>query len=107
LERLEERRVKLESKGATLTAISVDPVEKSRALASRLGIQFPLLSDPGGEVARAYGVWHAEKEIALPAVFVIDRRGAIRWKRVSASLNDRPPEDDIVEAVDALSRSVR
>ena len=36
-------------------AASLDTVETNRAFAESLGIEFPILSDPDGSVARAYG----------------------------------------------------
>lgn len=61
----------------------------------RLG--FPLLSDPESRVAKAYGVYDAPHEMALPAVFVIDREGAIRWRQVGDSIADRPPAEAVLE----------
>ena len=77
----------------------VDPIDVSQELATRLKLSYPILSDPDGSMIRAYGVWHADKKIALPAVFVIDPKGVIRWRRVSTSVTDRPEEDEVIEAV--------
>ncbi|MBI3723138.1 peroxiredoxin family protein [bacterium] len=97
--RFEERRPEFERKGARVAAVSVDPVDVSQELSAKLGLHYPILSDPSGETIRAWGVWHAEKKIALPSVFVVDSHGVIRWKFVSPAFNDRPPEDDVLEAV--------
>lgn len=104
MERLESRRAELESKGARIAAVSVDAIEDCRALADRLEVGFPLLADPGGATVRDYGVWHAEKEIALPAIVVVDAARTIRWKKVGSAIDDRPEEDEIVEAVDRVRR---
>ena len=37
-------------------AASTDPVEKNAKFAESLGLDFPILSDPTKETARAYGV---------------------------------------------------
>jgi len=37
-------------------AASVDPVEVNTKFAASLGLSYPILSDPGKQVARAYGV---------------------------------------------------
>jgi peroxiredoxin Q/BCP len=37
-------------------AASVDDVDTNRKFAESLGLDYPLLSDPGKEVAKAYGV---------------------------------------------------
>jgi peroxiredoxin len=104
LERYEGRRAELEAKNARIAAISVDPIDVSQDLADRLHLGFPILADEGGAVARAYGVWHAERKIALPAVIVIGRGGVVRWRRVSRSVTDRPDEDDVVDVVSRLPR---
>ena len=102
--RLESRRAELEAKGGRLAAVSVDPVGRSRALADKLGLGFPVLADTAGTVARAYGVWHASAGIALPSVIVVDPKGAVRWRRVSESVMDRPGEDELIAAVAAATR---
>src|SRR4028119_1579773 len=43
-------------------AISVDPPVHNARMVGKLQIPFPLLSDPKGEVARAYGLWNERSE---------------------------------------------
>lgn len=64
-----------------VVALSVDPVANNRVLADKLGVTFPILSDPRATTIRAYGVYDAENEIAWPAVFVVGKDGTIekRW----------------------------
>lgn len=42
--------------GARPYAVSLDPPDRMRAFAAWLGVDYPILSDPDGTVARAYGV---------------------------------------------------
>lgn len=42
-------------------------------------VQYPLLSDRSGRVARAYGVWSPETGAAFRASFIIDPEGRIRY----------------------------
>ncbi|MBA3540580.1 MAG: redoxin domain-containing protein, partial [Deltaproteobacteria bacterium] len=42
----------LAAKGISVAAISVDAVAANRALTGKLGLSFPVLSDPGGTVMR-------------------------------------------------------
>jgi mycoredoxin-dependent peroxiredoxin len=67
--------------GATLLAVSCDPVYALRAFADAEGLAFPLLSDfwPHGAVASAYGVLDPDKGCARRSTFVVDRDGAVRW----------------------------
>lgn len=64
--------------GARVLAISTDPLDSHRAFAERLAPPFPLLSDEGGAVARAYGVYDEHERRAHRAVFVIGPDGLVR-----------------------------
>ncbi|GHE45228.1 peroxiredoxin [Streptosporangium violaceochromogenes] len=68
-----------------VVTVSVDSVFTHRAWADQEGYTFPLLSDfwPHGEVARAYGVFDAEKGVAARGTFVIDGEGVVRWSAVN------------------------
>jgi hypothetical protein len=57
---------------------SVDPPERNRAFAESLGADFPILSDPSGEVARAYGVVDSGRSVARRWTFYIDPDGVVR-----------------------------
>jgi thioredoxin-dependent peroxiredoxin len=107
LERFGKRRADFEAKNARIAAISVDPIDVAQKLYDRLELGFPLLSDEGGAVARAYGVYHTEKKIALPAIIVVDSSGVVRWRRISGSVTDRPEEDEVLDVVDRLPHASR
>jgi thioredoxin-dependent peroxiredoxin len=68
----------LSALGARVVAISADPPERLAEWAARLGEPFPLLSDPSGQVARAFGVWDEEQRRARRAAFVLDADGRVR-----------------------------
>ena len=57
--------------GASLLALSTDSEEAQRAFAAELAAPFPLLSDPDGRIASAYGVYDPTERRAHRAVFVI------------------------------------
>ena len=89
-----------------MAAISVDEQAESEKLARELAIPFPLLRDDHLEVATAYGVAMEGRDIAVPAVFVIQRDGRIFWKKVGESIRDRPtPAEIIVMAEKAMAAS--
>jgi peroxiredoxin len=56
-------------------------VASNRVLADKLGVTFPILSDPAATTIRAYGVYDTDNAIAWPAVFIVGKGGAIekRW----------------------------
>lgn len=70
--------------------MSADSQETSRALADKLGIEFPMLSDPQLEVVRAYGIEEVGKDIARPATFVLDADGRVLFAHVGKVPGDRP-----------------
>ena len=63
-----------------------EPPETVRAFVAELGLTFPILPDPTGEIARTYQVR------ALPTTFFIDREGRLREQftgEMNASVIDR------------------
>ncbi len=58
--------------------VSLDPPEKNKEFAESLGANFPLLSDPQGTAAKAYGVLGMTRLFARRATFYIDPAGTIR-----------------------------
>jgi peroxiredoxin Q/BCP len=58
-------------------AASVDTPEKNKAFAESLGVDFPILSDPGKSVAKAYGVVTPERQVAQRWTFYIGPDGKI------------------------------
>ena len=59
---------------------SVDPVEGekgNKAFAESEKADFPMLSDPGKEVAAAYGVLNPERGVASRWTFYIDKNGLV------------------------------
>jgi peroxiredoxin Q/BCP len=88
--------------GAQVLALSPQSVAAHDAFAAANGgFAFPLLSDPGKEVGRAYGVL-GPVGFYRRSLFVIDGEGTVRWlHRATAGLTFRPV-DEIVAAVSAL-----
>lgn len=56
---------------------STDPAEKNKEFAKSLDVDYPILSDPKGKVATAYGIYNAERDIASRTTFIIDKNGKI------------------------------
>jgi len=88
---------KFKSQGAQVLAISVDPPGKSRDIAAKLGIPFPLLSDPDHKVIESFGV--LDGNMAKPSTFVLDTAGVIRWSYLGEDRSDRPFNDAIVSSL--------
>jgi peroxiredoxin Q/BCP len=57
---------------------STDPVETNTKFAESLKTDYPILSDPSGDVARAYGVVNADRKVPFRWTFYIGKDGKIQ-----------------------------
>ena len=74
-----------------LLAISCDAMFTQKVFAEKEGYNFPLLSDfwPHGATAQKYGVFNADRGLALRGTFVIDKQGIVRWTVVNSPAEAR------------------
>jgi peroxiredoxin len=88
---------------AQVLGISVDGAWCHAAFARDRNLRFPLLADfePKGRVASTYGVYRTEDGTSERALFVIDRKGIIRWSYVSP-IDVNPGADGILDALASL-----
>ena len=56
---------------------SVDPVDVNKKFAESLNLDFPILSDPTGETAKAYGVVAGEAKFASRWTYYIGKDGKV------------------------------
>lgn len=125
LEAMEGATATLEQLGANVLAISPELPPKAAATQEKLRVGFQVLSDPGNELARKFGlVFKLPPEVAkvykdrikleeyngddsyelpLSAVYVIDTAGNIRYAFLDADYTKRAEPADIVAAVKSLS----
>jgi peroxiredoxin len=75
---------------AEVLAIGPDPPSEAAALAANLGLAFPLLSDPGGALARRQGV-------SLPALLVANRVEEIWAAWAPPDELDLPSHEEILD----------
>lgn len=90
---LRDSDAEIRARGAAILGVSTQDADSHRRFAARHDLPFPLLADPGGTIARAYGVMGgggplsslmAMAGLADRVTFVIDRDGRI------AHIVDRP-----------------
>jgi thioredoxin-dependent peroxiredoxin len=73
----------IESTGAVLFGVSIDPVKAHEKFITKFDLPFPLLSDTEKEIVNAYGVWveksmYGKKYMGTErTTFVIDPQGKI------------------------------
>ncbi len=90
---------------ATLLGITVDNIPTLFAWTNQMGqLWFPVLSDfwPHGAVAKRYGVLRSDG-VSERALFVIDKKGSIRYIDVH-DINKRPPLEDLMGALEKLKK---
>ncbi len=115
----------IKSKGASLIAISPQRPTDSQATQAKLSLEFPVLSDPGNAAARRFGLvfqlpeylrpiyekfginlaeanGDASFELPVPATYVIDKDGTIRWAHLNLDYRTRAEPSDVLAALDAL-----
>jgi peroxiredoxin len=93
-----------EQLGARLLGISVDSVYCHAAFARDAQVHFPLLADfqPRGQVARQFGVYREGQGVSTRALFVLDRKGFIRFSRAYPDLFN-PGVDEALSTLESLS----
>jgi peroxiredoxin len=64
------------------------------------GLPFNILVDESRDVLKAYGVWHRfgldAWNIARPALFILDRTGAVRYSFIAESQEEFPSHEEIL-----------
>ena len=93
---LQGRLPEISKSGMGLAAISYDPVSTLADFSMRRGITFPLLSDPGSETIKRYGILNTtiDPKNALygypfPGTFMVDRRGVVTSRVFEPSYQER------------------
>jgi peroxiredoxin Q/BCP len=85
--------------------VSLDDTDSHQAFAKKYHLPFPLLSDPGGKVAKAYGSLGGFGPIryAKRHTFIIDPGGRIAqvWRKVKPAEHSR----ELLEALSALRQA--
>jgi peroxiredoxin len=126
LQALQEALPDFRAAGANLLAISPQTKVNGRKSVRQNALDFPILSDPGNEVAAAFGLRFrlSDELVALykslkndlpgfngddswtlpmPGRFVISQDGVIRYAEVNPDYTRRPEPSDMLPAVRAAS----
>ena len=92
----------IRASGAEIIGVSTNSEASHQRFASNLELNFPLLADTNGAIAKAYGVLKANGKTAERATFLIDREGIIRnvWPRVTINGH----AEEVASAADQLRR---
>ncbi|WGS53043.1 AhpC/TSA family protein [Paraburkholderia sp. D15] len=126
LQALQASLPQLESRGAQLVAISPQTAPNSRRSQRENHVSFPILSDPGNEVAAAFGIrfklpdyladlyktvfkndlavanGEASWTLPMPARFVIGQDGVILYAEVNPDYTRRPDPEELLPVLDRV-----
>lgn len=125
LRALQQHHSDITARGARLVAMSPQIPDESLSLTEKHGLAFDVLSDIGCDTAKQYGLAFDlpddlaavydklgfdlqrvndghPRTLPLPATYVIDRAGTIRWAFVNTDYTARAEPDDIITALDTL-----
>jgi thioredoxin-dependent peroxiredoxin len=90
----------LREAGIRLVGVSVDPEDVNETFATDCGLDFPLVSDPGGELVRRLGLlktYGEHGDFAERVTLLVDENGVVQ-ERWSASVDHLPSHvQEVVE----------
>ena len=96
---LNQHQKELAEREAIVVAISSDVPGDAEVIHAKLGLAFEVYSDPELAVITKWGVEDYGKGIALPATFVVERGGAISYRKVGDKPSDHPSIDELLAAM--------
>lgn len=88
-----------EQAGAAVVGVCVDSPEKNAAMVEKLLLPFSILSDPSGDIIKAYDLWNPVKHESHPAILVFDEAGVVRYAYYGRDFMDRPGDSLVFEAL--------
>lgn len=101
---LEKQRTAFDQLDTVSLGLSVDSLYSKRSWADSLNVkETALLADfyPQGEVAKKYGVFREADGFSERAVFIVDKNGIIRYKKVYP-IKELPDVEEIKGLLDKL-----
>jgi peroxiredoxin len=98
----------IRSRYAEVLVINPQESEISAEWHKKLELHFPILSDPTGLVGAAYGVGKQimvkDRWVNLPAEFIIDKKGILRFAHIGKSLDDRTSVVALIRELDKVKK---
>ena len=93
---LQGRITEIRRAGIGLAAISYDPVSVLADFSARRGITFPMLSDPGSETIKRYGILNTTVDTKnalygypFPGTFIVDAKGVVTSRHFETAYQER------------------
>jgi len=128
LQELERHAARIRAAGATLVTVTPQTGANSRKIIEQHKLGYPMLSDPGNAVAAQYGLrfqmpdylialyqqfgvdlpafnGDSSWSLPMPARFVIDRQGRIRYAKADPDYTRRPEPDEVMPILESLAKT--
>jgi peroxiredoxin len=128
LQELELHATRIRGAGATLVTVTPQTAANSRKMIEQHNLSYLMLSDPGNAVAAQYGLKFGLPDylvalykqfgvdlptfngdpswtLPMPARFVIDRQGQIRYAKADPDYTRRPEPDEVIPVLEGLTRT--
>jgi peroxiredoxin len=101
LEQTQQHLVAYRRHGLDVIAATLDPPELSARLLQSNPLDFQLVS-VDDSVFEEWGVLNSETGVAMPAIFLLDRRGIVRYVHIGRNAADRPTDAGLLTVLERL-----
>lgn len=105
---LAEKSEGITSKGYNIFTVSYDSQERLKNFVSKYQFPYPMLSDEGSKIIKAFGILNEQMAegspyhgIPHPAVYIVSADGFVQSVLAEEHYKDRPQVSAIVEAIEA------
>jgi hypothetical protein len=100
---LGRKRAAFAKQGLNIASVSYDSVAVLKAFGDRVGIPYPMLSDPDSRIIRDFGIFHERTEAATlfygipyPGTYIVDAQGVVRHKFFEPDYRERSTAGSIL-----------
>ena len=77
-----------------------------KAFSDFLKLNLTLLSDfPDGKTSQAYGVFNADRRLAVRSYFIVDKQGVLRYMKVLKQGEPLVPNDELLAEITKLGKN--
>jgi peroxiredoxin len=91
---------KFRAASASIAVVARETPAAMRQYWTRQRLPYLAIPDPAGRLGKLYGQrWRLFKLGLMPALFVIDRQGAVMYARYGSSMCDIPDDGEVLEVL--------
>jgi peroxiredoxin Q/BCP len=99
---------KFRDRKAQVAVIVPHGAQKTKSYWDKENLPFPGIPDPDGRLGKLYDQeWNLIKLGRMPALFIIDRKGVIRFSQYAKNMADIPENMALLHILDGLNQSWR